>query len=135
MNISALPSAQVNSAWKYIAPFIKKGLDEGLNERSIDTVKDRAGRGEVLVIIVEDKELLCVQTYEIVHTGNKKIMNLYTTGGIKLDSYMNELLEVIEHIAIEHECDSIYTKGRKGWERKLKGHGYNHGYTVLEKRL
>lgn len=133
--ISALPINKVDSAWAYVSPFIKKGLDEGLNECTMEDVKERANSGEVLIIMVEDNELLCVQTYEIVNRTNKKIMNLFTTGGIKLDSYISELLDVIDNIAKEQNCDSIYTKGRKGWERKLKGYGYNHGYTILEKRL
>ena len=135
VNISAIPVERINEAWAYISPFIKKGLDEGLNECTMEEVKDRANSGEVLVIIVEDDELLCVQTYEIVQKTNKKIMNLFTTGGIKLDIYIEELLIVIEKIAKNYNCDSIYTKGRKGWERKLKGYGYNHGYTILEKKL
>lgn len=135
MNISAIPVGMINSHWSYIEPLIQKGLDEGLNEHTIDNVKARANKGEVLVLMVEDKELVCVQTYEIVQTTNKKIMNLYTTGGVNLDSYIEELLDVIDKIAREHDCDSIYTKGRKGWERKLKDFGYKHGYTILERKL
>ena len=46
-----------------------------------------------------------------------------------------QFLDYVQGLALEYGCDCVQVKGRKGWERRLKGDGFEPIYTCLEKRV
>ena len=62
------------------------------------------------------------------------MLRIWLAGGT-LKSDLTPVLECAVREADRLECDAIEVEGRKGWERVLQPHGFEHKRTVLVKEL
>jgi len=136
IDIYGVETAYLDQAWDDIAPFIQKGLDFAQGEMTIIDIYQMIKSHQVVPIVMSYQgEILSVVTMEISEKPQKKVMCLMTAGGTEIDAWLDEFMQVAEHLAIEQGCDAIYINGRRGWEKKLKRYGYDYGYTVLTRKL
>jgi hypothetical protein len=136
IDIYGINTEMLDQAWPDISPFIEKGLAFAHGEMNIDDVYHEIMIGRIVPVVMGyDGDIMAVVAMEIAEKHRKRVMCLMTAGGTSLDEWLEEFLDVAYELAKEQNCDSIYINGRKGWERKLKRHGYNHAYTVLKREI
>lgn len=126
----------IDELWMEIHPFIKMGCDYSAGELDPDDVYEMINEGYVVPIVMKDQgEIAAVITMEMTETKSGKTMFLMTAGGDNIDVWLDEFLDVADNIAKEQGCDKMAIKGRPGWVRKLKTHGFEHKYTILERDI
>lgn len=137
MNIQLVLKDDIEEGWNLIEPFIQPAMDFDAAGNTADSVKNAMMRGDVLALVITDNEglIIAVQTMEIHNDNDEKVLNLLTTAGTRLDEWQDDVLKTLETFAKNLGCDAIRTRGRAGWMRILKKHGFEHLYTITEKRL
>ena len=134
--IIALPVNELDNYWDDIKPNIERALAFCNGEMGIDDVYSMIESGLLLpLLVMEDKRIVSVVTLEVVQKPLKKVVCIMTAGGDELDSWLEDILEVVNDLAKEQKADSIYINGRKGWLRKLNKFNYTHAFTVLSREV
>ena len=136
IDIYGIENSRLDEAWPEISPFIQLGLDFANGEMDLHDIYEMIEENKVVPIVMSHSgEVLAVVTMEVVQKPQKRIMCLMTAGGVELDQWLDEFMDVALNLAIEQCCDAIYINGRPGWARKLKRYGYEQRYVVLTREL
>jgi hypothetical protein len=61
-------------------------------------------------------------------------LQLWLLGG-DFEEVFSEFSDMIEEFARQHGCTKLFVNGRKGWERRLKPHGYDLTAVILTKEI
>jgi hypothetical protein len=134
VKLAAISRENVDAVWSKCLPHIREALKHEAGELTESVVYSRCVEGDfILLIVVDGDEIIAVQTVEIVQTPARRIMGLVTTGGIRIEEWQDLLVDALDGMAQEAECDVIHTRGRLGWLRKLKRNGYKPLYFIAEK--
>jgi hypothetical protein len=134
--LSGIYANEVGYVESDVRPLIQKALDHARGEWTVDLILENVKTGDMqLWIGHEDDELyyVCITRIENYPSGYKTCLVL-ALAGFNIDDWLqniNELEKWCEH----HGVEAIRLQGRKGWERKLKNYGFDHAYTVLERKV
>jgi hypothetical protein len=72
-----------------------------------------------------------VTTFEAYPLRN--MLNILFCGGSELEDWHEDMLDVLEEYAKEHNCDGIELVGRPGWKKFLQHHGWEATHLVVER--
>jgi len=134
MMVRAIEPSYLDFYWGNLHSQIKDAISYSGDEQSPFHVREKILSGRyILLVVVEGQNLLGHCTMSTTEHPNKKILNLVTVGGTRMKEWLKDILEVIETIGRELNCNAIYTCGRKGWERVLKD--YTPKYVICSKEL
>ena len=126
----------IEEYWESIRPFIERAQKYALGEYNIFNVFERIKAGAILPLIVYDgEEIIAVLTLEIVDMPLKKILNVMTAGGERMEEWLPDAVKHVDELAKEIDADLITIHGRRGWLRELAKHNYKATYTVLTKEV
>jgi len=132
--IRAVEPSYLDFYWARIFPQIKDSLNNTGNEQNPLHVYDKIkNKNYILLVVMEGRGVLAHVTLEKGEVPNKTFLNVVTCGGEKLKTWLGDILKVIEKIAKEMNCQSIYMAGRRGWEKVLTD--YQPTFTVFTKEL
>lgn len=116
--------------WLRCKPWIESAIDRG---PGLETIEDIEGKIELGVYqFWAGKDAAAITDIQT-HSGSKAISILY--GGGDMASLIKDLLPMVEAAGESIGCDTSMILGRRGWERALKSEGYEHGATILVKKL
>ncbi len=136
MNIAAVTPRHLPAVWPRIMEFIQMPLEYESGGLTPELIYKGIEEGKyVLIVAWEGATIMAAQTAEIITDPQGRVMNLMTTGGRELETWQDDMVEVIDKIAKEQKCISIRTRGRPGWLRQLKRNGYKPLYFIAEKRI
>jgi hypothetical protein len=136
IRVVALPVDYIEMLWDSISPHLAVALAHAQGEATLATVKERALKGDVLILTVnKEKDILAVITLmtDIFDTGIK-VLIIGTVGSA--DNYPMEKWEaqatrVIGAIAKDLGCTQIRAHaGRKGWARLATSRGWKEAYVT-----
>lgn len=136
----AMPNyLDVIRCWHEVEPFIQRAVDESNGELSVDSIKEKVGNKEIVVLTIYDiniAKLIAVVTFDIVtfDTGIR-ILNIQCAGGERVDEWFNEVDVIANAVAKRHDCSKIYVIGRNGWVRKLRHIGYQPVHAVISREV
>ena len=118
--------------WGSVKGFIQDGLAEG---ESLDTILERLTATSCQLWVAFDDELIiaaCVT--ELPTIGTRKVCNVISCGGTRMDEWLGLSLPVIEAWAKQYDCTAMrFPEIRPGWQRVLKD--YQLKKILLEKAL
>lgn len=118
--------------WGSVKGFIQDGLAEG---ESLDTILERLTATSCQLWVAFDDELIiaaCVT--ELPTIGTRKVCNVISCGGTRMDEWLGLSLPVIEAWAKHNGCTAMrFPEIRPGWQRVLKD--YQLKKILLEKAL
>lgn len=128
---------QVPSEWVEIERLLDYGREYWEEYYTLSQVKDLLLNGALQFWhLREDGEdephlgaMLQIDTY-----GKKKVLRVLWIGGKRFGDMM-DFLWVLVLWAVKLGCDDIEVSGRSGFERLLKGYGFERTHVVLRKRL
>jgi hypothetical protein len=135
--ISGITSDRIDDVWDRCAKFIEMGNEHSQHEMGTSDIYDKLINQEMQLWVVFDEEgkIKCALTTEVVEYPIKKVCRIVTLGGVNLNDWVEQWLDMLERWAEENDCDSIETYCRKGFTKKLEKFGYENTYTVLGKEL
>lgn len=88
------------------------------------------GRMIPMVICVDD-EIVGSALLEIAQLRKHKVLHCIHFAGDDLEVWVDEWMETWKELARELGCDIISIKGREGWARYARKHGFKHTYTIM----
>ena len=132
VSFAGIPSKDIWAVWGSVKSFIQDGLAEG---ESIDTILERLTATSCqLWVAWDDEKIIAACVTEIVIIGSRKVCNVISCGGTRMDEWLGISLPVIEAWAKEHQCTAMrFPEIRPGWRRVLKD--YHLTKITLEKEL
>lgn len=127
----------VSIVWPMASKFIEMALEHSHGEIDIDKMKQQLIDGELIMLVVhdDDEPIAAVVMDKRQLQCGKDILFIVTVGGTDVDKWGDELIPLLDVIAIEHGCEAIYGAGRPGWQRLMKNQGYELAYTVMYKKV
>lgn len=132
VSFRGIQSQYVDTWWGLVLDFIKSGLAEG---ESLDCIYDRLKAKECQLWTAQDEEeFIAACVTEIVTIANRKVCNVISCGGTRMNEWLDISLPVIEAWARENNCTAMrFPEIRPGWRRVLKD--YHLTKINLEKAL
>lgn len=125
-------SNQIAPIWNDVSDFIQGGLAEG---EELTGIMTRLAMKECQLWIAKDGDkIIAACITELVTIGNRKVCNVITVGGIRMNEWLGMSLTTIEAWARENSCTAMrFPEIRPGWQRVLKD--YHITKINLEKAL
>tara|TARA_R110002020_G_scaffold7935_7_gene32605 strand:+ start:2566 stop:2958 length:393 start_codon:yes stop_codon:yes gene_type:complete len=117
-------------AWKASEPYLQAALDKSGNEWTTDDVLKEVEDDHAIFYPVQNGAAI----FRVARYPQKRMLRIWIAGG-HMAPNINAVLEAAEFHADQHDCDGIEIGGRKGWERVLKKHGYQHKSVLLVKNI
>jgi len=129
VEIVAVPANQIEDIWRYVRPFIQKGLDYGPDKWGIEHVKQTLLNEQMQLIIVMQDRILAALVTEVTQFPLEKTLSVMCLGGENVHLWIDKLLKTLEKWADEMGA-TFEVIGRPGWERIL---GYKRMAVILRK--
>lgn len=111
-----IPKEHIEELWPTIEDLLVKAIEKSEYSFTIEDVKIDCLSGEYILWIARNGLCAVVLAVSDYHRG--KQCDIVMIGGNKIDSWLNELVE-IEDWAKRVGCDRMILTGRQGWIRKL----------------
>ena len=118
--------------WGSVKGFIASGLAEG---EELDRILERLTATSCqLWVAYSEKEIIAACVTELPTIANRKVCNVISCGGTRMDEWLGLSLPVIEAWAKHNGCTAMrFPEIRPGWQRVLKD--YQLKKILLEKAL
>lgn len=121
--------------WPQIAEWIASATDEASGWWQPDDVLAGVERDELTLWIVADADRLYgVVVTEVETAARHTIGVIALCAGIEQAKWLH-LLPELEGWAAERGCTEMMVKGRAGWARRLRAHGYGERYVAVGKGI
>ena len=137
MIIAAIPITLIEVLWDNIAIHLEKAVALSNNETSLESIKNKALNGDLLLMTVNDGgEIIAAFTLEVIlfDTGKRSLFlgSVGAKNETNLDNWMFQALKVCKAIAKDMNCTELRGgSARKGWMRKLKDSGWKETHTTI----
>ena len=116
--------------WDDRSAYIELALQKSGGAYSIDDVHEYVVSGDAHFEPIENGGAI----FFFHQYPNKKVLRIWLAGGT-LEDGLAPVLHSAAREAKRLDCDAIEVEGRRGWERVLRPHGFEHKRTVLVKEL
>jgi len=81
---------------------------------------------------IETKIIAGFLITEVMEYPQTKMLMLHFTGGKDFKSWVSDGLPKIQKFAKDNGCSKLESRGRPGWEKLWKGHGYTKRFVHYE---
>lgn len=128
-------SGYARPLWPQIEAWIASATKEAGDWWSPDDVLAGIERGALTAwVLADDARLWGVVVSEIETAARHKIGVIALCAGEEQSKWLH-LLPEIEDWARDQGCSEMMVKGRGGWVRRLRSHGYGERYVAIGKDL
>lgn len=122
-----------NEEWERCRPWLESALSKGGDryhtiDDIFDLVTDTSGDHQFW----PGKH--CALVTQFWYFPRAKVLNCWLAGG-DLDELLNEMQPDVLKWAKAKGCTEALAYGRRGWERRLKAHGYAYRFSVVGKSI
>ena len=118
-----------------IRTWVESSMVHSAGERTTEQILEQLTQGLIQCWVILDGDVMVnITLTEVLRYPNKMTLHIITSTGIDWESHKEEHRE-LESWAKELGCSSISVWGRRGWEKRLPAMGYEHVYSVFEKRI
>ncbi len=118
------------SEWARCREWIVNALETAVQFETIDDIEQKIAEGHYQFWAGKNAAAVT----EVREYPDARVLSILHAGG-DMPSLVSELLPTLYHFGGELGCSLVMILGRKGWERVLRPEGYEHGATVLVKKL
>ena len=113
--------------WPELQPFVIDALSYALyNTTSVDKMKHQIQTGYARTLLCADDDRLLsvtiIQLYK--NTHDERILHVGCTAGEDSNAWLGTLIDTLQELAREQQCDAVTMSGRPGWARKLTKYGF-----------
>ena len=132
IKFAVVPSHLVEGIWDSVKRFVISALEFCYDDTTEYDLKQSIINNILLLVVITDNDkIVSSVTIEVSQLNGVKVCHIMTLGGEDIDSWINQFMRVWKAIAREQGCDFISMKGRPGWSRYAKKHGFTHQYTQM----
>ena len=133
VKVCAVPAELAGEYWPNVERFATMALEHAADDMSTNDILERIVDGSLILVVVtdEDDQPIASMTLEIVNKPTGRICHCMTLAGVDLEKWVETYIRVWRAVAVELQCDRITIKGRAGWSKYAKRHGFKHQYTIM----
>lgn len=136
LTLTAVPADAVERVWTKAEPLLAKAVERSSGRYTeIDILHELLTGRLGLWLVLEGAEPIAAMTSMIELYPRKKVLVLDWAGGERLEEWLPLAHEVFTRYAKANGCTEAQCRGRKGWERVLRTHGFTPDFTVFTARL
>ena len=113
--------------WPELEPFVIDALSYDLyNSITLAKLKHQIETGYARTLLcADDDKLLSVTIIQLYkNTHDERILHVVCTAGEDSNAWLAILIEALQELAREQQCDAVTMAGRPGWARKLTKYGF-----------
>ena len=113
--------------WPELEPFVIDALSYDLyNSITLAKLKHQIETGYARTLLcADDDRLLSVTIIQLFkNTHDERILHVVCTAGKDSNAWLTELIDMLQSMAREQQCDAVTMAGRPGWARKLRHYGF-----------
>lgn len=132
-----LHPTNVAAHWVKVAPWIAQAIAEWdvKGPQELDFIFEASSRGAMHIWIGQkDNEIQVVFVTEAIISGGEPVLVVRWLTGMQVDEWVEDIAAV-ESWARSEGFRRLEVWGRKGWEKKLRKHGFAHEVAILSKRI
>lgn len=134
--VRGIPANLIEKFWHYAEPYIKRALDHGSGEFTIEDFKMLCMERDVqLWLVNRGNRVIGAVTTEIVIYPRRKHCRVITLAGSDFASWVGLVDDTLSEWAKANGCIAIESYVRKGLVSKMDSFGYKHKHSVLIKDL
>lgn len=133
VELKTVQSKDIESVWKEVEPLLLRICDED-QDVTLENLKNSLTKREQQLWTAVDQEIIAVAVTQVDVRPNTKVCVLYGCAGNGIDSWVH-FVTAIENWARDIGCDFTEVRGRKGWEKVLKGFGWELTQVIIRKKL
>jgi hypothetical protein len=137
IKLKELGLSEAMEAWPTAEQFLVEAHDDDTDKAdAMRVLKSKVFSGLNTLWEITDDGRPVAYGVTIIYTpdGISKTAQVYLATSTEMDLLLDQV-DQFESWAIQRGVNYLEVIGRKGWERKLKPHGFNHSYTSLVKRV
>jgi len=133
MKVSMVPTKHVTDIWDAVSPHLKKAADYTYGRYEVDDILDCITDYDYTLWIAFDEESIkgAVVTM-MAQYPRKKYLDMVFTGGVELESWKAQMLDLLQKWAFDNECSGIESTGRPGWAKIFKTDGHKPLWNTYE---
>jgi hypothetical protein len=115
-----IPSHEIHKVWGQVSPMLKKAVDKGPGDYSLDDILVRLEDRDMQLWVwsEDDKPVACAVT-SIVCYPQRRVAAINYVAGTKMKAWL-PMQKRIEAWARAHSCEALEGYGRRGWLRALR---------------
>ncbi len=113
--------------WPELEPYVIEALSYDLyNSITLPQLKRQIETGFARTLLcADDDRLLSVTILQLFkNTHDERILHVVCTAGQDSNAWLTELIDMLQSMALEQQCDAVTMAGRPGWARKLRHYGF-----------
>jgi len=130
-----VPKEHIADVWEDIEEYVKNCAKYTYGRfTEQDILRDVLLKDQQLWISfdIETKVIVGFLITEVIEYPQTKMLMLHFTGGKDFKSWVPDGLPKIQKFARDNGCIRIESRGRSGWEKLWKGHGYTKRFVHYE---
>ncbi len=133
MTVTFVPAAE---HWPVVRPWIETACTKGDGWWTIDALEDLISDGRAVVWVLASNGVpIAGVVTTICDWDGRKVAEIIITGGEGILEHAPEHFGQIDIWAKAHGASEIVMRGRRGWARALKPHGYEEIAVTMRKAL
>jgi len=133
MKVSMVPTKHVTDIWDAVKPHLKKAADYTYGRYEVDDILDCiTDYDHTLWIAFDEKEIKGAVVTMMAQYPRKKYLDMVFTGGVELESWKAQMLDLLQKWAFDNECSGIESTGRPGWAKIFKADGHKPLWNTYE---
>ena len=133
MKVSMVPREHVTDIWDAVRPHLKKAADYTYGRYEVDDILDCiTDYDHTLWIAFDEKGIKGAVVTMMAQYPRKKYLDMVFTGGVELESWKAQMLDLLQKWAFDNECSGIQSTGRPGWAKIFKADGHKPLWNTYE---
>lgn len=130
--ISVIDNDTAIGLWPTIGEHFKRSLEAAHDDMTEHTLLAMTLDGRLIpLVICHDDVIVGSALLEIATFKTKRVLHCIHFAGDEMELWVDEWMETWKALARELGCNVISIKGREGWARYARKHGFKHTYTIM----
>lgn len=136
LQIIRLDKSVVPTVWPSVAPLVNVALQYGGNTSLAHVYRDIVSDAKQLWVAVDIDGFQAVMVTQLYYEPDgTKVLQISYLAGEDFDLLYSQGMALVEGFALDEGCEIIRFRGRRGWVKVLKKHGYEETQVICEKRI
>ena len=137
MYVSLVPHTYINHVWDEIKGFLESAVSVTNGRYTTYDVYNGCQLGEYQLWIAfgDDDKIVGVEVTSISNYPSKRVLTSLFTGGIRIRTWRDKMMELITRFARDNGCEAIEGFGRSGWVKLLEPYGVRQMTVMFERDI
>ena len=111
---------------------LERACEYELFDLTVPIIVERVAAGDLLALRIDRYGLAVLQ---LIPAKAGKTLTVVAITGVEPKRWLQALVDFLDRLAKDQDCQQVLVWGRPGWQRLLKQHGYRQRLTGLTRAI